>query len=337
MKNITQIAIFALLAIGFQACDKKNDNVATPNVEDNFPQQIVLADEGDGDLEDNDEVEIVLTLTDRVDPKGENLSGVIVPLSESVKVSFELLDPKGFTNWSDYMVDGKAFYEIDDCITSEDQNIDLNFVFNPTTGKGSVTFPKGIEELILAFEVDGNLFDNSSIDSDRGFSFRLTGIETGSNTVVNTNNVFEYKVLDDDVIYGSWVSSPNADDLAGLKALFGGIDSDIEDLEVADIKELEVEFEYEEIKFKIVLNATELVDDCGTISPENIEIEIEGEYDELEEGVLSGEFVFIVTFENEDGTEDEIEYTGEFEIVGNVVTLNIETEDSGVITLVLEK
>jgi hypothetical protein len=60
-------------------------------------------------------------------------------------------------------------------------------------------------------------------------------------------------------------------------------------------------------------------------------------YDSVEEGVLSGEFAFIVTVENEDGSEDEIEYTGDFEIVGNVVTLNIETEDSGVVTLVLEK
>jgi hypothetical protein len=56
-------------------------------------------------------------------------------------------DFEGFAKISDYILDGTAFYEVDDCTTSEDNGVDLKLVFNRTTGKGSVTFPKDVEEI----------------------------------------------------------------------------------------------------------------------------------------------------------------------------------------------
>ena len=53
MKNLRYILLSALI-ITFSACDKKNDNLVTPLVETDFPQILLLADEGYGELEDED-------------------------------------------------------------------------------------------------------------------------------------------------------------------------------------------------------------------------------------------------------------------------------------------
>ncbi|MBE9585800.1 hypothetical protein IM792_15195 [Mucilaginibacter sp. JRF] len=342
--KILRYFILPAFLVALSACDKRNDNVVEPNVGDAFPQIINFADEGDGGLEDEDKFSFKLALIDRVDPTGENLGGKVIPLTQGVRVNFEVTDFEGFSQLSQYIKGAKAFYEIDDCTTSEDQDIDLNLTFDASTGKGSVDFPAGVEEIEVEFETDDQLFDDDVLNTtDRKIEIQLTGIE-GENkkVVVNTANKFEYIVLDDEAVHGEYELDVNdAAQFGRFVALFGLINEDVKDLKAEDVEEITIEFAYDEFKAVVKLKETEQVDECGEVETVNKEIEIEGGIKELDTQALAGAVEFADDIEQEDGSEAEFKYSGEFTITGKTLALTLKgeynDEETEEITLTLSK
>lgn len=297
------------------SCDKRNAGVVEPIDPNNLPQVILFDEEEAGELENSDETSFTLKLLDRIDPTGEELGGKIIPLTSDVTVNFEITEFEGFDNIADYILGASAQYEIDDCNDGE-----VAITFNTTTGVGSVTFPAGVEEVEVNFELNDALFDDDEVNEDsRGFKVKITGLTNATNVVANTELEFEHIVLDDDVIFGEW--SFDIADLENLKDIFGDANEDIADLEEDDINEIKIEFGLTGFEIKIELVETEL-DDCG--EEENIEIEIEAEYNDLTDDATSGDISFIIEKENEDGSVEELEYSGTFEINNGVLTITLE-------------
>ncbi|SEL90256.1 hypothetical protein [Parapedobacter koreensis] len=332
------------LLIMLAACDKKNDNVISPVVENDFPQILLLADEGDGELEDEEEFSFVITLADRIDPDREELGGKIVPLTADVTVHFEVGNLEGFDELPAYVLGATAFYELDDCTTSEDTDVDLNLVFDPGTGLGSVTFPQGVEEVEVVFETSPDLFDDDEFNTTaRGLEIRLVSVDAGTqNVVINTANTFEYQALDDEGIYGAYeLAITDAEQFAHFISLFGLVNEDVAGLSVADVEAIEIEVEYGEFKAVVVLKETEEIDECGEIETVNKEIEIEGEFEELEDDQLEGALEFVGDVELESGAEAEFTYQGTFQLDGDRLTLILQGEFDGEeteeITLILNK
>ncbi len=326
MKNLRYLVFAVLLLAG---CEKKNEDLVTPLVEQDFPQVLLLSDEGDGELEDEDKFSFKITLADRVDPSGEELGGKIVPLEKDVTVNFEVTSFKGFTTLSSYLLDAKAFYEIDDCTTSEDKGIDLKLVFDKSTGKGSVTFPKGIEEIEIEFETNDKLFDDKVFNtSSRKLELKLTSVNSnGEKVVVNNQNTFEYQVLDDDGIYGEYeLDITNQTQFDNYIKLFGLVNPTVKALKASDVKEIKIEFQYGEFKAIVVLNETRNVAECGKVDVENIEIEIEGDLEELDDDKLSGDVEVVGDVEQANGSEKEFSYKGSFKLVGKILELKLKGE-----------
>lgn len=341
MKSLKYLLFAAVL---LSACEKKNDDLVTPLIEGDFPQIILLSDEGDGELEDENKFSFKMMLADRPDPDGKELGGKVIPLNENVTVNFEISDFKGFSTLSTYLLDAKAFYEIDDCTTSEDKDIDLGLVFDKNTGKGSVTFPKGVEEIEIEFETNDKMFDDKLFNvTERKMEIRLTSINpNGQKVVVNDQNKFEYIVLDDEAIYGEYeLDIDDEDQFSAYINLFGLINEDIKNLKASDVEEIKVEFQYGEFKAIIVLKETEEVDECGEMETVNKEIEVEGEFEDLEDDKLAGDLEFVGDIEQENGTEKEFSYKGSFKLVNGVLELTLKGKYNGQerqkVTMILEK
>ncbi len=311
------------------ACSKKKfEHTEATDVAD-FPKQLVMDEEDAGDLEDTDKASFEIKLTDGIDPEGIELSGKPQTLSNALTVEFELKDAEGFANWGDYITGGTAFYEVDDCTTSEDLGVDLQFTFDATTGKGSVIFPAGVESIELEFELDPALMDDAVENSDdRGFTFALTGIgSTSEKVVVNTDIETKFRLYDDEKVFGSWESDPsNATELAKILDLFTMANSDLDGLTAAEIDGIEVEFAFDEFKLVITLVETETVDNCGAPETVNVEVGLEGEFEELDDAT-SGAAHFIIEREEDNGFITEIEYEGSFERIGNTLTLTLAGDD----------
>ncbi|GAB4412382.1 MAG: hypothetical protein OHK0039_18340 [Bacteroidia bacterium] len=311
-------------------CDRLNDGVIYPIDLDDYPQVLRFDDDGDGDIEDGDKVEIVLSLLDRRDPEGEELGGTTVPLTADATVTFQVVDAEGFDNLGDYLLDWSAYYEIDDCTTSDDAGIDLGLAFDIATGIGSVRFPKDVEEVIVEFELSDARFDDDVVNGDgRGFKVVLLEIASagGESVAVNPDLEFEYVVLDDELIFGKWaLDTGDPAQFAAFVALFGLVDEDIAALTAAEVDEIEIEFKYAEVGVVVVLKEEETVEECGDIEVVNVEIEVEGEYEELTDDDLEGDIEFAESIEQEDGSEIEFVYAGTFKIEGNQLTLTLEGE-----------
>jgi hypothetical protein len=332
-----------ILAIGCillsLSCDKKNDDLLTPLSSEEFPQVIVFADEGDGELEDEDKFSVNLTLLDRKDPDGEELGGKVIPLDEPVTVHFAVKEKKGLTNLTDYIKGATAFYEVDDCTT-----MDIDLQFDVNTGTGSVTFPADVEEIEIEFETDDALFDDDEFnDDERSITFMLTGIDGSDAKVsVNKSGSFKYNVFDDEGIYGEWeLDVDDADAFAKFKELFGLINEDIRDLDADDVEEIALEFEYGEVKAIVVLKETEQVDECGDIETVNKVIEIETEIEDIDDDSEEGDVEFGEVLELDNGAFREFAYKGSFSITNGKLSITLEGEFgdnvTDEITLELEK
>jgi hypothetical protein len=326
MKRIINIGALSLLLAGVAGCDKKNDDIVLPLNSKEFPQVIRFDSEGDGDMEDEDKFSFKLTLNDRVDPDGNELGGRVVPLENDVTVNFEVKEFEGFSNISDFILDGTAFYEVDDCTTSEDDGINLNLVFDRNTGKGSVTFPKDVEEIEIEFEVAEDLFDDNILNtSDRFIEFVLTGVSSEKKAITyNAALTFTYEPLDDEAISGEWKLDPlNAVQFEAFKELFGLISEDVRNLEADDVKEILLSVEYEDIKIEIVLKETEEITECGDTETVNKVIEIEAALEELDLQTWEGQIEFAEEIEQDDETLKEFVYKGEFKINGTSMELKL--------------
>jgi hypothetical protein len=319
--------IAAILLVGMAGCDQKNDDLVTPLSADAFPQVISFDDEGNGGLEDEDKFSFKLTLNNRTDPKGEEPGGTIVPLDEDVNVSFEIADLEGFEQLADYIKGAEAFYEVDDC-----NDEDVEVTFDAATGTGTVVFPKGVEEVEVEFETDEDLFSDDIINADeRSLTAMITGI-TGSSANVTYNSAaeFTYKVLDDEAVHGEWtVDHNNTEEFEAFKSLFGLINDEIKNLSAADVNEIIISIEYDEIKVIVELVEMETITECDESSEEHIVIEIESGIEELTTGSTDGDIEFAEEIEQDNGKLEEYVYKGSFEISGSAMILSLEGEYDG--------
>lgn len=311
-------------------CDKENTDLVKPLSSELFPQVIKLDDEGDGGLEDEDKFSVKITLNERQDPTGEEIAGTVVPLNEEVRVFFELTELEGFSTLSDYVRGATAFYEIDDCTTSEDQNIDLDVQLDLATGKGSVLFPKAVTEIEIVFETDDSFFDDNTLNTEkRELAVSLTGVRapTGSNVVINPARKFTYTIQDNEAIHGDWeLDHNNVDQFAAFKELFGLVNEDIAALQASEVDKIEIAFEYDELKVKVTLVETETITECGQTEVVNKEIEVEAELAALSTLSADGEVELEGEIEQGDGSIAEFKYAGSFVISGSVLTLTLQGE-----------
>ncbi len=344
MKSI-QLFLCSLLLVSVMSCDKKNDDLVMPNTGDNFPQVIRFDDEGDGDVEDADEFSFKLVLNDRSDATGENPGGKIIPLKEDVTVLFEIKEWEGFSNPANYIKGVKAFYEIDDCTTSEDQNIDLNVTFNAATGKGSVRFPKNVEEIEVVFETDEDFFNDNVLNSDeRSITMIVTGTQTSGGEKVTFNNAseFKYEILDEEGVHGDWeFDHEDAAQFAKFKALFGKVNEDIASLDADDVDKIEISIEYNEVKVVVELKEMEEIDECDGPEMVNKVIELEADLEDLSTLTDEGDIEFVGEVEQPDGSIKEFVYKGEFKITSAGIELTLkgeyDDEETDEITLLLKK
>lgn len=331
MKHIFLGAALLAAALAFTGCDDRDKDVVKPLSDTEFPQVMALSDGGDGNLEDDDKASISIELLAEFDPSGKELGGVVNPLTNNVTLNFEITDFKGFETLGDYVLGGTAFYEVDDCTTSEDEEVDLAFTLDLTTGKGSVTFPKGIEEMEIELELNPDLFDDKTLNADeRGFTFTVTGL-TGApeGLLLNKTNSFDYVVLDDEAVLGDWeLDASDSVAFAAFQALFGPLDEDLAALKADEVDKIEISFGYEGVEVKVELVETE-EDECDPTEMVNKEIEIEGEYEiDLEDlfNTLSGDMEFAEEIEQEDGSVVEFKYEGGFEIKDGSLHLTLSGE-----------
>ncbi len=309
--------LFLILALA--ACDRKNDDLVDPRKPEDFPLVIVLSDEGDGDLEDNDEIGINLEILPLWDAATRSVDGKVTPPKTDVTVSFKVIDPKGFSNLSDYITGGKALYEIDDCTTSEDENINLNFTWDAAAGTGSFRWPAGVAEVEVVFEVKDDFFDDAALSSeDRGFTFQITSVQGAGDAVkVNTDLSFEYQVLDEEGVFGSWeLDASDSVVFADFLALFTPLNKDLEGLTADKVDKIEISFEYDKMEVKVELVETE-EDECDPTEQVPLEIEIEGDYaidlDDLF-NTLMADLELEGSFEDDNDNEVEFVLKGKFEI-----------------------
>jgi hypothetical protein len=274
--------IFYFLSfISIIACSKRDEDVTEITNPQDFPKVIILSDEFDADNEDNDAVGIAMEMLPIWSESNPNVDGEVLAPSQTVRVFFKVFDYEGPSEITNYILGGKAFYEIDDCTTSEDENIELNFVWNADTQEGSFDWPAGIAEIEVEFEVDPLHYDDAATnDGGRGFSFELTSIQTNDSRVkLQDAPEFRYHVIDEEGIFISFdfdFNDPAA--FEAFKSFFGNFDSDINDLEASAIDAIEFSFDHEKLEMTITLIETE-EDECDAMEMVNVEIQVELEYD----------------------------------------------------------
>ncbi len=329
-----KIPFYSIVAcLMLAACTKENDDVVKPISPDDMPLQIVLDEDKVAELEDEDKTEMVFTFTSRFDASGAELGGITKTMNNGAWVDCKIAEIEGFNSIDSYIKGITAYFEVDECTTQEVQtNVDLN------TGLFSIEFPANVEELVVEFELDETLFDDGVQNTDsRGFKVEIIGLRDVSEAVVITTTVaFEHLVLDDEVIYGEYELVQNSANFDNFKSLFESLNEDIEALSFADIDKIELAIGAEEIELKLVTTATEDVTECGNTETVNIEIEIEGEFEDLTDHDFNGELEFVVEVEDDEGFIEEVVFKGTFTRNGDSLTLILESEDAGVGPITLE-
>lgn len=327
MKKL-HILLISLLV--FTACSKENTDLVLPIPLADRPLQLVFDEEESGVPEDDDEIELVFTFVDQYDPTGQSLEGLKLPHTANLRVTVAFSDNEGFAEWSDYFTGIEAFYEIDDCITSLDQNISLNPTLDLVNGRASFDIPAGIAEVILVLETDPTDFDNAAIDEDRGFKVNIVEMTgEGANTRVKylQDQAWEVIILDDETIYGKWAFDGSVSaDLDNLKDIFSLINEDFESLSTTDIDEVELEVELDKVTLKIVLTETETITECGVTEVVNKEIEVDMDIEDLSD-LLDGEIELLTEVEADNGSITEYTIKAVFTVVSGVMTMTMEIED----------
>ena len=304
-------------------CSREDEGVIDVINPNDYPQLILLDDEGGGKLEDSDEISVVITLADRLDPNGEELGGGIFPLDEYYPVEFHITEAEGFDRLEDFILGAEAFYEIDDCTTSLDNGENLIKTYDPATGRGRVIFPAGVEEIELVFSVNEEFFNDEALNDHRGFVLDISAVEATQDVAIFSGN-FQYEVLDDEAIFGEWeLDVSDAEQFTRFQGLFGLINEEVASLSAEAVAGIAVEFGYDEMTATVELTETETVEDCGETEEENVEIEISAGYDELTRDAVEGEIVLEDDVEIDNGAEEEFSYQGSFLIVNDLLQLTL--------------
>jgi len=317
--------ITALSVVGMAGC---YDQAIHPVTEEAFPLKVVLDVTEGGTYESEDEYGLEVTFDGGVDPVEDENGEIIAgspegtrgPFSKDITVMFKLKDAEGIVIGSEVSLSEVKYVDpADEC-----NELEAAFTFNGD-GSGSFTIPQQVEKVELVFSLDdGAVDDNLVNDDDRSFVLEMTGLSgaTGNEVILDINNEFEYKVLDDEDIFTEWVlDHTNPDALSAFITLFSPVNEDLESLIADDINEIKMGFEYDEVKIVVELVETEMEEECGEIEEKNLEIEIEGEF-EVEDGAIE------IDFENAD--EDEFAYEGSYTVTQgdpNLLGITLSGED----------
>lgn len=212
--------------------------------------------------------------------------------------------------------------------------------YDEQIGSGQLIFPAGVEEIEIVFALNEDYFEDDILNEERGFSLSFVSTLT-SREIQVLETPFDYEVLDDEAIFGEWDTTLTQEGWSDFQSLFGAVNGELTGLAVEDIEEIIWEFEYEALTIEVVLKETEEVEDCGEIEIENKVIEIEADYDELSRDAISGEIVLEGEVEQDDGSEEEFVFEGEFLINADRMMLTLfriyEDEESEAFTLMLNK
>lgn len=327
MKTVIYFLSIVLLA----ACSKRDKDITLPIDLNQRPLQLILDESESGVLEDDDKIELEFTFIDQLDTTGNSLEGQKYGHHSNLRVTADLTDQNGFNDFSSLITGVGAYYDIDDCSTSEDLNIDLNPTIDFTSQTISFDIPAGQTEIKFVLEIDPTVFDNDLIDSDRGFSVSISNIEgngAGASVKYVKDQAWEVKILDDEAIYGAWAYDHNDPSLTNFLTLFGNFNEDLSGLTAADIDEIEFEVELDEVKVKIVLVETIIITECGTSEEVNKEIEIEFDLDDLSDALI-GEMLLITEVEDPSGKIEEYEVSATFNIGASELSITFTFENDG--------
>lgn len=275
--------------------------------DDNFPFQLVLDAEEGGDLPDAEDYDVEVKFADF-------LPELSLPNS-TITLAYAITDLED--DMIGHVVIDKIVYEveIDDCVyerelefTAAGDGLSGTISIVPDADLGSV--PESFEIVVTLPGLD---------ETEGGFKFELSDLQSSENLLLGFPQVFEYEVLDNDVA-GEWeMEITSEEEFEELKEVFGPLNPELEDLVFEDITgKVVAEFEFEEMKFEIELTETEEVTTCeeGEEETETVNkvIEIEAGYDAGEGEIeLEGSHEII----NDNGlVEDELDFIieGEYEL-----------------------
>lgn len=287
LKTYLAIAGFAALA----ACaDNELDVKADTN---NYPFRLVMdADEG-GDLPDAEDYKIEIKFADYLGS---------LP-SKTITLQYAIKDLEG--DMEGAVAIDKIIYEVEveDCVYERE----IEFTTNGLTGTITLVADEDLGSVPEVFEVVLTLPGLGNTEG--GFVFEITSLQTEDNVILGLPAAFEYAVLDNDVA-GEWeLELSTEEDFEEFKTVFGGINQALAELDFADITgKVKAEFEFGEMKFVIELVETEEVTECKDGEEEtetvNKELEIEADYD-AEDGELEFEGSHVI---EDDGVEEEFDF-----------------------------
>jgi hypothetical protein len=331
MKKIIFLFVVSLMAT---ACSKKNKDITLPIDLAERPLQLVLDESESGILESDDKIELVFTFLDQFDTSATALEGIKNGHTSNLRVTASLTDQVGFTDFSTLINGMNAYYEVDDCTNSNDLNISLNPSLDLVNNTISFDIPAGQTEVIVELEIETSVFENNTIDEERGFNVYISlleGVGAGSIVKYVKDQNWEVKILDDEAIFGAWVFDHTGTGLSDWLALFGNFNDELQGLTSADIEDIELEFSLGEVKAKVTLVATELISECGTSEEVNKEIEVEFDIDDITD-FINGELVLLTELEDSNGKVEEYEVAGEFNVIGNILTITLKFENDGLLS-----
>jgi len=298
MKNI--YIYILLISSVFVACDEQDPDVEPQD--DSFPFRIVLDTDEGADLPDAEDYGLDVGLADFL---GE------AP-SQPVTLTYEFSDLE-----DDFVgaveIDEIVYkVEIDDCEFERSIDFTGNQINIPVDDElGSIPV-----EFEIVFALPG--LDNT----EGGFAFTITDIQTSSDILLNEAATFEYEVLDSELA-GDWLITLSEDEYAQFQEFFSLVNEEILDVDYSDFAdgEVAVEFAFEEMKFEIELLEEEEVCEDGVTELEALTVEVEFEWDaDEDEGEI--EFEGERTFD-EDGitAEADVVVEAEYTINGDQLEL----------------
>jgi hypothetical protein len=297
-----KIYLITFLLVGVAACGDNDLGINPKN--EGFPFRVVLdADEG-GDLPDAEDYDVEIKFADYL---GE------LP-NDPITLQYEIKDVEG--DMVGVVAIDKIVYEVelDDCVYERE----LEFTADGLTGTITVAADEDLGSVPESFEV---VFVLPGLeDTEGGFVFELTALQTDDKILLGLPAAFEYTVLDHELA-GEWeLSLDTEEDFDNFKVVFGPLHEELAALTFADITgNVKVEFEFGEMKFELELAEEEEVTTCedGVSETETVNkiIEIEADYD-AEDGELELEGSHVI-----EGEELDFVITANYAVDGGAETI----------------
>jgi hypothetical protein len=289
MKKINIISVCMMVL--FASCGDNDLGINPKN--ENYPFRIVFDTDEGGDLPEAEDYEIEIKFADYLG----SLPG------KPVTLQYAINDTEG--DMVDAVNIDKIIYEVEmnDCVYERE----LDFTVNGLTGTITLAVDEDLGTVPEAFEVVLTL--PGLENTEGGFVFEITSVQTEDNVILGMPAAFEYAVLDN-AVAGEWeLEIATEEAFEEFKEVFGMLNAELQTLEFTDITgTVKAEFEFGEMKLVIELVETEEITECkdGEEETEIVhkELEIEADY-EAEDGELAFEGSHVI---DDDGAEVELDF-----------------------------